>query len=103
MITNADITLYHYDEEEEIWLKQEYRRASFYSSTNVAVDKAGLSSADVAKIRIPTRDTIAIANGDKIMRGVSLENIPDREKSVTVIGWSDNRRGNLPHWKVTCK
>lgn len=103
MITNAEITLYHYDEDEETWTKNSYCPVHVYTDNLVSVDDTGLSSADVVKIRIPTQQEVPIHNGDRVVRGVSTAASPDRDHGFTVISWSDNRRGTAPHYRVTCR
>ena len=103
MITNADITLYHYDEDNEQWTKNCYFSVHFFADNLVSVDDTGLSSADVVKIRIPTRQEVPLCNGDRIVRGISLAPAPDRNNCFTVISWSDNRRGTAPHYRVRCR
>jgi len=129
MITNADITIYNkwynpatrFDE----WRRMQISGVNWYGGQAVTVGDKGLQSASVYKVRIPgdsapsnksfvTPDvykaTAAAAleaiwtlqGGDVIARGLIDTADPKNIASehFTVIGWADNRRGGLPHWKV---
>jgi len=129
MITNADITVYNQKLNPETKLI-EYKRTqienvNWYSKQEVSVGDKGLNSADSYKIRIPEESPAStyvnekeysklenvsghwtLKNGDKIVRGLVDDDIAKGSdlgkyaEVCTVVSYSDNRRGLLPHWRV---
>lgn len=121
MITNADITIYNrrYNPETRLdtWKGTVIKNVSFYSDMKVNLDNKGLSTADIYKIRIPGAtpgyvepdkytgadgtwtlqkdDYIVLGKGEAIEKPKDLE-----EKAIRINSFSDNRRGNLPHFRV---
>lgn len=102
------ITVYHkgYDPKTrmETWDRSTYE-ATVYSDTKINVDKGGVVSADVHKIRIFTTGVVTVAADDRIVLGVSDQQSPPGG-SKKVISWSDNRNARLTkrtwHWRITC-
>lgn len=107
MITQRGITIWHkgYDAGSRMnsWEPVYYPFCSLQEDVKVTVTDGGLKSANVIKIRIPTAEEIAIANGDKVITGKYLVSAPP-DTAYSVIGFADNRKGsvNTWHWKVVC-
>lgn len=108
MLTNADITLYHkgYNPQTrmEDWTREYYPAANVQRDIMTAITDNGVQYANAIKIRIPTDETIVIANEDKVIVGYCSDTSPPKE-AHTVVGYADNRRGGayMRHWKVVCK
>lgn len=106
MITNAGITIFNKGHDPttrmDAWTKAYYPEVSCQKDIKVNVLDNGLKSADVIRIRIPTDGEVIISNGDKVVLGTTSENKPPKD-AHTVIGYADNRRGSLKHWKVICQ
>lgn len=102
MITNKDITIYHFEEENDEYAPVWQGRANVCLKRRITSGKSGFSSSDTAVIRIATRATLKIENGDYVFVGKKHKKI-DKEKCLAVTGVSDNRRGGLPHWRVECE
>lgn len=104
MTTNADITLYHaeYDSVQRlnVYKATYYPAVSWYCDSKATVTDRGLQAADVVKVRIPTTEAVELAKGDKLVKGKCGDATPPMERAFTVLSFSDNRRGNLPHWRI---
>ena len=103
------ITIYHkgYDPQTraDTWTRHTYTGETVYINSKVSVDSSGLSRANVYKIRIFTDDAVIVATGDKVVSGECRDARPPKD-CWTVIGYSDNRKPQLPqnvwHWRVDC-
>lgn len=101
-----------YDSEmdEDTYTQHVIRNVSWFSKVKVEVQDKGVTSADVVKIRIPEKEIpegVRLSNGDFVVLGLIDHSITKREdldvlEPVTIVSVGDNRRGNLPHWAVTC-
>ena len=108
MITQTSMTLFH--EGFDTSTRMEMHKKQFFPNVSMQKDivsnitDGGLKSANVIKIRIPISITVDIANGDKVVLGECDDTTPPAEKSHTVIGYADNRKGSpkMWHWKVVC-
>lgn len=121
MITNKSITIYNrlYDSESRLdkWKHTFIGAVSFYADNKVTLDSDGISSADVFKIRIPGETpgyvepdkytgadgTWTLQKDDYIVlgKGEAIEKPKDLEAgAIRINSFSDNRRGNLPHFRV---
>lgn len=105
MLNLTKATIFHRVWEEErgvdIYEKTEYP-AHWYGHTVASPQTGGMQYSREYRIRIPGNFPIPISLGDKILKGSSLSFEPPRE-SVTVAGYSDNRKGIHPHWLVIAK
>lgn len=98
---NGSVTIYHYDEEKEIYLPAHYKKSSIYHGSKTIAKDGGFVSTGVCKIRIPTSERIDISTDDYIFLGLTNEPI-NKEKCLKVNAFGDNRRGTLPHWRIEC-
>ena len=80
-----------------------YTSASCHRRAEVTLTGDGLKCADLTELRIPTEETIALANGDRAIFGC-CESAEPPAGAMTVTAFSDNRRGSagVRHWKVVC-
>lgn len=108
MITQTSMTLFH--EGIDPMTRMETHKKQFFPNVSMQKDivstitDGGLKSANVIKIRVPVGFSIDIKNGDKVVIGECSDTTPPAEKSHTVIGYADNRKGSskMWHWKVVC-
>lgn len=104
---NADkaITLYHFDEEKEIWQKSVYT-ASVTGRINAVIGKGAIKYDNIYVVRIPTDEDIAVQIGDRIYFD-ELEDAepPKDDRAICVAAFSDNRRGSpqMRHWRIDLK
>ena len=107
MITDTDLKLFHkrYDAatRRAIWDAAYFASASCHRRAEVTLTEDGLKCADLTELRIPTEETIALANGDRAIFGC-CESAEPPAGAMTVTAFSDNRRGSagVRHWKVVC-
>ena len=121
---------YNEDTRLDEWHSTQISGVSWYGGQAVTVGEKGLVSANTYAVRIPISSAPAdksfaqpenyasvaqgalgqlwtLQNGDYIVRGLVDTSITQPDESTgehfVVTGWSDNRRGGLPHWKVTGK
>ena len=99
MTTNTQITLYHYDEERESYTVKHYP-ASLHKAVKSTPAENGFCYSDTYKIRVPTTEEIPVSTGDYIRFGVFSDTRPDKTACVKVAGFSDDRRGLNPHWRI---
>lgn len=95
MITNASVTIFHFDEKTGIETATEYKRANVHGDVKIGDLSHGRRSETRFTIRIPTNEKIEISCGDKI----ECEKFLGR---LTVAGFADNRRSSryIRHWKI---
>lgn len=118
---------YNKDTRLDDWSRTVIHGVHFYVDNKVAIVDNGLKSADIYKVRIPedavcekgflpddqyaSRDDVSqfwtLQDGDIIVLGVCEDEIERpadlKEKKgryCTIMSWSDNRFGGLPHWRV---
>ena len=101
MITNGGITVYHYNDEKEMYEIAFYPRASIYKGKRVTVRGTGFVDDSFLRIRVPTTEDIAIKTDDYVYIGKTDAPL-DRNACMKVLGFGDNRRGFLPHWRIEC-
>ncbi len=99
METNKQITLYHYNEDVDAYTVISYS-AHVKRFTGIISDKNGFKSGNGTKIRIPTKARIIIGTNDYVRIGVFSDERPDKTECIKVVGFSDNRRGTQPHWRI---
>ena len=98
MTTNKIVTLFHFFESSEEYIKVFSGNASVYCYHRITTDDNGVKNNNTIKIRIPGTKFINVSNGDYICIGFASELI--KEKCHKVIGVSDNRRGMNPHIRI---
>ena len=99
MTVNAEITLYHYDEDNMTYTLC-YYPASVHKTVRSVPAENGFRYDDVYKIRVPTDAEISICTGDYIRFGTFTDTKPDKVSCVKIAGFSDDRRGVNPHWRI---
>lgn len=104
-VKNGSVTLYHYDENTEVYLQAYFESVSVFLDNKVITNDRGLTADDVLKIRIYTDEAIAIDKDDRLVLGRAETAIPPKTGTYKVIGFSDNRRGSkkMWHWRVLAK
>ena len=100
MTCNGDITVYHYNEETETYKKSYFPRVFKGHTEKLISEKGGVSSSDIARVRIPTKLDIGIEKNDYVYFGSSDAQTPDKEKCLKVMAIRDNRFGANPHWRI---
>lgn len=102
---NKIITLYHFDEDGEMWEKAVYT-ASVNGRINAVIGRGEIKYDNIYVVRIPTDDNIAVQVGDRIYWG-EIENTepPTADDVMCVTAFADNRRGSpqMRHWRIDCK
>ncbi len=80
-------------------------RASWFAKTIITTSADGATPSSSFEVRIPTTDDINVNTGDYVVKGelsgvTSPKDLKGTEHfRVTTIG--DNRRGRLPHWRLS--
>ena len=101
MLTNAAVTIWHYDEETERYTRFTSDRVHLYETDGTEDEKGGFTPGRKVILRLFS-DT-PVANGDLVRRGVFFDEKPDRNECLAVISITDNRESRLlPHRKVVC-
>lgn len=101
MLTNAYVTIFGESEDGEGYIKRFGGIASFHGSVKIAPSDKGFIYGSGYTVRVPSDADLGFKVGDFICVG-EFEDIPDRDKRLKVIGVTDNRRGNLRHWRLDC-
>lgn len=99
MTTNAQITLYHHDEDSGVYTVY-HHPASLHKAVKSTPDDNGFRYDDVYKIRVPTTAKIQVRTGDYIRFGTYYDTRPDKAACAKIQGFSDDRRGVNPHWRI---
>lgn len=101
MTTNAEITVFHYDDKSDSYAVV-YAGAAYMYLTHGAEVGKGLTKADVSRIRVPTTEEITVVNGDRVMIGIvkfgKNEEVRPAPDAMTITSWADRRYGANPHW-----
>lgn len=130
MITNADITIYNRKLNPTTKLPEyqttQIKGVHWYTDQKIAVSDKGAASADIYKIRVPSmadqsgktyaapleyakakgiENLWTIQNQDIVVKGLldlEIKKAMDLEgyEKATVVSFSDNRQGSLPHWRI---
>ncbi len=98
MTTNKSVTIYHYDDDAEVWSIIYTGDANVYLTDGAQPEK-GLREDDTGMVRIPTTEDIPVSLDDKIVVGKCTDPAPPRERAHTVLRIGDRRCGTNPHWK----
>ncbi len=61
-------------------------------------DKSGRRRRCLGSVRLMTREDIRAVPGDYVSLGLAEE--PDKGRDFYITAVKDNRRGNLPHWRL---
>ena len=101
MITNGSITVYHYNPDDGTYNLRVYKSASIYKGKRITVRGSGFVDDSFLRIRIPTTEEIPISTDDYVFNGKTDAPI-DKNSCLKVMGFGDNRRGCLPHWRIEC-
>lgn len=123
MRSNTDITIYNrvYDKATRMYSYHRtiLRRCWWFGQQHVSVDSDGAHSADTYTVRITARDGYVppefytgegwtLTEDDYIVKGASDMDITkpadlekDKRLVMKITGWTDDRVGLTPHFKVT--
>lgn len=108
MLTNADMTLYHFAEEEstgaESWIRTVIRGVCWQEKEAVQAENSGVRCADSARVYIPRSSWNAQAPPcrceDRIARGIRQELTPPKD-ALTVREVSNKAMGrSVQHWAI---
>ncbi|MBO7319038.1 MAG: hypothetical protein J6V06_03345 [Clostridia bacterium] len=79
--------------------------ASWFKKTAITTAADGAKPSNIYEVRIMTDDFIYISHGDYVALGIVLDiQKPADLKSVDhfrITAIADNRRGKLPHWRLS--
>lgn len=106
MTTNASITVWHYIEEKETYARSVFEHVSMHRVKKNAASlnsRSGMRRDNCCKIRIPVTEDIKVYIGDYIRSGIHAGKLPDRLSDMKVKEIADNRRGGVPHWRISCE
>lgn len=79
--------------------------ASWFKKTTIATDAQGAKPSNTYEVRIMTSEGLTVSLGDYVALGIVLDIQKPADLKrvdhfrVTAIG--DNRRGKLPHWRLS--
>ena len=111
LVGEETVTLLHktYDPNTRLdqWESVVYQNASWYGKQAAAVGDNGLNTADEYTVRIFTKETVAAAVGDLLVRGEFTGPFAGTGQLAgwefcTITGVRDNRRGlsSIFHWRL---
>ncbi len=103
MTTNTAITVWHYNDDSEVYERKTFKEAWACNSRKKLEESKGRTSKNICKIRIPTMNDIELQLGDYVRLGIHNDEQPERGKDMAVCELADNRRGSMPHWRVLCE
>ena len=101
------VTVIHHNKETDTdtYTCTSYGGASWFKKTTIATDTQGAKPSNTYEVRIMTSEAVTVSHGDYVALGIVLDiQKPADLKSVdhfrvTAVG--DNRRGKLPHWRLS--
>jgi hypothetical protein len=108
MITNASLTIYHkeYDEETRLdkWKRYNYDKVWFFGGKGASINK-GYDNANNVDVRIPYDNNLNINNiaiGDILVKGTITNEISTQQDLLNyeiynITSITDNKFGNNPH------
>lgn len=105
MTTNSCVTIWHFDEQKEVWTRQDFPKAHIYAKQKLGkngIKQKGFYDASGCVVRIPQAVHIEVVPGDYLHIGSYNATAPQKEQDMKVIEVSDNRRGGSPHWRISC-
>ena len=104
MLTNGAVTLFHLDENEG-WQRCFFPACAVHHTTKISGSAKGVEYANLCTIRIPGEGDVSVSAGDYVFLGEAFEDVPQKADCLTVVGFSDNRRGQkrMRHWRVAAR
>jgi hypothetical protein len=108
MITNASLTIYHkeYDEETRLdkWKRYNYNKVWFFGGKGASINK-GYDNANNVDVRIPYDNNLDVNNiaiGDILVKGTITNEISTQQDLLNyeiynITSITDNKFGNNPH------
>ena len=108
MITNASLTIYHkeYDEETRLdkWKRYNYDKVWFFGGKGASINK-GYDNANNVDVRIPYDNNLSVNNiaiGDILIKGTITNEISTQQdlsnyEIYNITSINDNKFGNNPH------
>lgn len=101
MLTNADMTVYHYDEDAETYVRFPVYGVHWYEQTGTEDEKGGFLPGCRVTVRMSSGEPVSA--GDYVCRGISFSESPDKKQCFKVMSITDNRESrHLPHRKLVC-
>jgi len=99
------VTVWHFDDNSEVPERRIFNDVYFDGTNRISkngIKQKGFYNGTGCGVRIPTSDESFVLPGDYLEVGKSSCDYPDRDKCLKVIEVKDNRRGGMPHWRITC-
>lgn len=94
------IRVFHYNRE-----KGEYEAADFLGTATlreaIRSEDGGANRRRGGSVRLMTTEDISVAPEDYV--SLVKDEAPDKNRDFFVTEVSDNRRGHLPHWRLTAE
>lgn len=105
MTTNAIITVWHYDEERECYIRKTFEKVWVHNvyKHKDAGSAHGKITGRVCKIRIPAIYDVGLRLGDYVRVGRHTSEMPERGIDMVITEIADNVKGSSPHWRVLCE
>ena len=106
MTCNNSVTVYKYNDDEEVYTRNIYRAYVFETRRNTDagnVSSSGRSESSRVIIRIPTSENLNIVPGNRIVIGDCTDEKPPKDKYYRVTVCGDRRYGINPHWRLECE
>jgi hypothetical protein len=101
------ITLIHYlNDDEDTYTCHTVNKASWFSKVAISTSADGAKPVNTYEVRVlDDFSGVVPALGDYVVKGIveSIESPTDLKNEVyfRITAISDNRRGGLPHWRVS--
>lgn len=102
MFSNGCVSLYHYNEKNEEWVRSFFPCAGIYRKFGSESSKCSFASDNYCVIRIPYYADSDIAIGDYICLENSRAAVPDKTLCLKVTAFCRNKFGSSPHLKIIC-
>lgn len=107
LMCNQTITIIHHVKgvDNDTYICTPHGEASWFKKRAITTDGDGAKPSNTYETRIMGSDEISVALGDYVVLGIvsAVEKLSDINSldhfRITAIG--DNRRGGLPHWRLT--
>lgn len=100
------VTIIHHNKETDTdtYTCLTYENASWFKKTTISTSKEGAKPSNTYEVRIMTKEEINVSLGDYVALGAVEVQKPSDLKNVDhfrITALGDNRRGRLPHWRLS--
>ena len=98
------ITVYH-TEDDEIFTRMIFDKVYFRHNKKTNLVDKGLQKGSTGSITIPTTEKLNISENDYVIEGIvgdkfDLSALQKKYQVFKVVSVDDNRKGELPHYKI---